>query len=193
MSRENNIEDIGEEQLHAFFDGELEGEERERVERALAENPELGSQLDDLALVRDLLSGGGESSVAHVPQARFEQMWDHIDQTLDRDVQLNEAANRDRSLWSRICLAGTVQGPGGRRCRARNRDLGSAVERARGLGESRRSRGVEGCRGRATNSGVRGLRQARCAQTIRCRSGCGWCRGGIRSRAPSARHALARA
>ena len=71
MSEEQTSE-VNEEALHAFFDGELDRAEQEQVERAISADPAMARELEDLGLFRDMLTGGGESSVAHVPDARFE-------------------------------------------------------------------------------------------------------------------------
>lgn len=88
--------------LQAYFDGEMDAAERERFEAELEREPELRTELDDIGVMRELVVGGLESEAKDVPQARFEQIWDEIDSTIDRDARLQESAGTRPSIWARI-------------------------------------------------------------------------------------------
>ncbi len=88
------------ENLHAYFDGELQGEERKAVEAMLTEDSE--AALAELSLLRQAISVGLEAEAEKVPEARFEQLWDEVERTLERDARLQQAADSDVSLWSRV-------------------------------------------------------------------------------------------
>lgn len=88
--------------LQAYFDGEMDAAERERFEAELERDTELRSELDDIGVMRELVVGGLESEAKDVPQARFEQIWDEIDATIDRDARLQESAGTRPSIWARI-------------------------------------------------------------------------------------------
>ena len=88
--------------LQAYFDGEMDAAERERFEAELEREPELRTELDDIGVMRELVVGGLESEAKDVPQARFEQIWDEIDATIDRDARLQESAGTRPSIWARI-------------------------------------------------------------------------------------------
>lgn len=104
--------DITPEDLHAYFDGELTGEARARVEAMLAEAPEQQAQLDDFAFMRGAISSSLEEAAAEVPQARFEQVWDQIDREIDREARLQQAADSEPGVWERVgALFRGVRGP----------------------------------------------------------------------------------
>jgi len=88
------------ETLHAYFDGELPAEERAAVEAALTGDAQ--ATLGELALLRQTIVVGREAEAEKIPEARFEQIWDEVERTLVRDARLQQAANADTSLWSRI-------------------------------------------------------------------------------------------
>jgi len=88
------------ENLHAYFDGELGDEERKAVEAMLTEDAE--ATLAELSLLRQALSVGLEAEAEKIPEARFEQLWDEVERTLERDARLQEAADSDVSLWGRV-------------------------------------------------------------------------------------------
>ncbi|MCA9659739.1 MAG: zf-HC2 domain-containing protein [Myxococcales bacterium] len=90
------------ENLQAYFDGELGAEERAAFEAALAGDPEARLNLEELALLREAIVGSLEAEAAAVPEARFEQIWDEVDRTLDRDARLQQAADVNVSIWSRM-------------------------------------------------------------------------------------------
>jgi hypothetical protein len=90
------------ENLQAYFDGELGAEERLAFEAALAGDPEARLNLEELALLREAIVGSLEAAAEAVPEARFEQIWDEVDRTLDRDARLQQAADVNVSIWSRM-------------------------------------------------------------------------------------------
>src|SRR5690606_31426380 len=45
---------------------------------------------------------GLEAEAAAVPEARFEQIWDEIERTLDRDLRLQKAPEPAPSMWARF-------------------------------------------------------------------------------------------
>lgn len=90
------------ERLSAFFDGELDEQTRLAVEAELEREPELAEQLADLSFMRDLVVGDLEYQADRVPQARFEQIWDNFELTLERESRLQEAAEEPPSLWQRL-------------------------------------------------------------------------------------------
>lgn len=88
--------------LQAYFDDELGAEERAALEATLAGDPEARLSLEELALLRQAIVGSLEAEAAAVPEARFEQIWDQVDRTLDRDARLQQAAEVNVSIWSRM-------------------------------------------------------------------------------------------
>lgn len=88
------------EQLSAFFDEEFEGENG--LEQAIADDPELAAKLADLQFMRSLVAGALEQQAERVPEARFEQIWDAFDRTLERESRLQEAAEAPPGLWERL-------------------------------------------------------------------------------------------
>lgn len=91
-----------ERQLHAHFDGELSGGERSEVESVLAADPDLRATLGELQLLRQVVVASMDAEAAAIPDARFEQIWDEVDRTLDRDARLQQAADTNVSIWSRL-------------------------------------------------------------------------------------------
>lgn len=90
------------EQLCAYFDGELEGSMRALVEAELERDGELAAKLADLSFVRELVVGDLERQSERVPEARFEQIWDNFEQTLERESRLQEAAEQPPTVWERL-------------------------------------------------------------------------------------------
>ena len=93
---------IGEEQLSAYFDGELGPEERAEVEQWLARDAGGRATIAELGVMRDAIGVSLAAEAAKVPQARFEQIWDEIDRTLDRETAAHQPAPPMPSLWSRM-------------------------------------------------------------------------------------------
>lgn len=91
-----------ERQLHAYFDGELSNAERAEIESQLATDPELRTSRTELTLLREVVVASLDAEGAGVPDARFEQIWDEVERTLDRDVRLQQAADTNVSIWSRL-------------------------------------------------------------------------------------------
>lgn len=98
---------ISEQQLSAYFDGELSPAERAEVEQWLARDaaasagPSGRAVLAELGLMRDALGASLNAEAARVPEARFEQIWDEIDRALDRDTSAHQPAAPSPSLWAR--------------------------------------------------------------------------------------------
>ncbi|MFV8755954.1 anti-sigma factor family protein [Nannocystaceae bacterium ST9] len=88
------------ERLSAYFDDELEGEDG--LAQALAGDPELAAKLADLQFMRSIVSGALDQQAERVPEARFEQIWDAFDRTLERESRLQEAAEAPPGLWERL-------------------------------------------------------------------------------------------
>ncbi|MEZ4430180.1 MAG: hypothetical protein R3A51_21065 [Nannocystaceae bacterium] len=61
----------------------------------LADDPELKAELAELGLLRQAVITSLEAEAAAVPEARFEQIWDEIERTFDRDSRV--AAGRGRA------------------------------------------------------------------------------------------------
>ena len=92
-------------QLHAFLDGELSAPERAEVERVLAENRDASAYFAGLQALQGAVVAGLEAEAAAVPEARFEQIWDEIERTLDRDLRLQKAPDPAPSMWARFRAA----------------------------------------------------------------------------------------
>lgn len=93
---------VNEEQLSAYFDGELGPEERAEVEQWLARDAAGRATLAELGVMRDAIGVSLEAEAAKVPAARFEQIWDEIDRALDRETAAHQPAAPVPSLWSRM-------------------------------------------------------------------------------------------
>ena len=90
------------ERLFAFFDGELDESERASVEAELAGDESLAATLADLSFMREIVVGDLERQADRVPEARFEQLWDNFEKTLERESRLQEAAEAPPALWQRM-------------------------------------------------------------------------------------------
>lgn len=90
------------EQLSAYFDDELDDGARASVEAELERNPELAARLADLTFMRTIVAGDLEIQAERVPQARFEQIWDSFEDTLERESRLQEAAEAPPKWWQRL-------------------------------------------------------------------------------------------
>lgn len=86
-------------QLSAFFDGELE---EARLAEDIEHDPELASKLADLEFMRTIVVGALERQAERVPEARFEQIWDNFERTLERESRLQEAAEDPPHWWQRL-------------------------------------------------------------------------------------------
>ena len=93
---------VNEEQLSAYFDGELEPAERAEVEQWLARDAGGRAVLAELGVMRQSIDASLTAEAAKVPQARFEQIWDEIDRTLDRETAAHMPAVAAPSLWTRM-------------------------------------------------------------------------------------------
>lgn len=90
------------EQISAYFDGELDESVRARVEAELGDDEELAARFADLQFMREMVVGDLEHQAERVHEARFEQIWDNFDAALERESRLQEAAEAPPSLWQRF-------------------------------------------------------------------------------------------
>jgi len=90
------------EQLSAYFDDELDEAVRASVEAELERDPELAARLADLTFMRTIVAGNLEIQAERVPRARFEQIWDSFEDTLERESRLQEAAETPPKWWQRL-------------------------------------------------------------------------------------------
>lgn len=93
---------VTEEQLSAYFDGELDAGERAEVEQWLARDAAGRATLAELGVMRDAIGVSLDAEAARVPAARFEQIWDEIDRALDRETAAHQPAAPVPSLWARM-------------------------------------------------------------------------------------------
>jgi len=93
---------IPEEKLSAYFDGELDPAERQEIEQLLARDAASHATLTELGMMRQAIDASLAAEAAKVPQARFEQIWDEIDRTLDRDTAAHIPTVAAASLWTRM-------------------------------------------------------------------------------------------
>lgn len=101
MQTQSSVSEIDEE-LSAYFDNELDEAIRAQVEAELDTNPELAAKLADLSFMRTMVIGDLEHQAERVPEARFEQLWDSFEHTLERESRLQEAAEAPPPLWQRL-------------------------------------------------------------------------------------------
>ncbi|MBX7081640.1 MAG: hypothetical protein K1X88_20730 [Nannocystaceae bacterium] len=93
-------------ELQAYFDGELDAAAAQEVARTLDGDPALRGHLAGMSLMRDLVNRSLEMKALEVPRARFEQIWDEIDRTIERDTRSARAPQAaPASLWARIATA----------------------------------------------------------------------------------------
>lgn len=93
---------VNEEQLSAYFDGELDPGEKVAVEQWLARDAGGRATLVELGVMRDAIGVSLDTEAAKVPSARFEQIWDEIDRALDRETAAHHPAAAAPSLWARM-------------------------------------------------------------------------------------------
>jgi hypothetical protein len=105
MKRRIGTSGVSTEDLQLYFDGELGGAEARELAAQIEAEPELKAELEQLGLLRGLVSEGLTAKAREVPQARFEQIWDEIDRTLEKDARQAEAAAGPLSLWARLSAA----------------------------------------------------------------------------------------
>jgi anti-sigma factor RsiW len=93
---------LDEPRLHAYLDGELSPADRAEVDQLLARDAHARAYVDGLRLVGRAIVASSDDEAARVPEARFEQIWDEIERTLDRDLRLQKAPAAAPSLWERL-------------------------------------------------------------------------------------------
>ncbi|MEM6290393.1 MAG: hypothetical protein AAGA54_03980 [Myxococcota bacterium] len=97
---------VSREELARHFDGELTGAEAHELAAQIDADPELQAELAQLGIIQGLVSETLMAKAEAVPQARFEQMWDEIDRTLDREAKASTASGaQPASFWSRMMEA----------------------------------------------------------------------------------------
>ena len=90
------------ERLSAYFDGELEEGAMSAFAAEIEQDPELGEHLADLSFLREMVVGDLEHQAERVPEARFEQIWDGFERSLERESRLQEAAEAPPGLIERL-------------------------------------------------------------------------------------------
>lgn len=90
--------------LQMFFDDELDGGEKDEFAREVDRDPELRRHLDQMGTMRNLVSRSLEVRASEVPRARFEQIWDEIDRSIEVEQRAARAAV-PVSIWSRLSAA----------------------------------------------------------------------------------------
>ena len=94
---------VNQEDLELYFDGELTGAEAQELAAQIEAQPELAAELDKLGSLRGVVSAALMHKADEVPQARFEQLWDEIDRSLDQEESRQRvAASEAPSFWSRL-------------------------------------------------------------------------------------------
>jgi hypothetical protein len=94
--------ELSNEELHSYFDDEVDDDARARIESEIEGDAERRAELEELRLIRGAVTASLQAEAEQVPVERFEQIWDEIDSALDRETRLQEAADRDASVWARL-------------------------------------------------------------------------------------------
>jgi len=103
-SDEPGIPSRRDQKLQMFFDDELDGGEKDEFARELDRDSELRRHLDQMGTMRNLVSRSLELRASEVPRARFEQIWDEIDRSIEVEQRAARAAV-PVSIWSRLSAA----------------------------------------------------------------------------------------
>lgn len=91
------------EDLELYFDGELTGAEAQELAAQIEAQPELAAELDKLGSLQRVVGAALMHKADEVPQARFEQLWDEIDRSIDREESRQRvAAAEPPSFWARL-------------------------------------------------------------------------------------------
>lgn len=90
------------ERISAYFDGELESGERSDFEARLEQDEELAATVADFEFMRTMVVGTLDHQAERVPEARFEQIWDRFEASLERETRLQEAAEAPPPWWQRL-------------------------------------------------------------------------------------------
>jgi|GEM_PF-1334560 len=90
------------EKISAYFDDELDDATRAEIEAEIDANPEFAAKLADLGFMRSMVVGSLEYQAERVPEARFEQLWDSFEHTLERESRLQEAAEAPPGWLQRL-------------------------------------------------------------------------------------------
>jgi hypothetical protein len=97
--------DVTTDDLQLYFDDELGGAEARELAAQIEAEPELKAELEQLGIISGIVSAGLMAKAQEVPQARFEQIWDEIDRTIERDARQADASSASPSLWARLAAA----------------------------------------------------------------------------------------
>lgn len=90
--------------LQMYFDDELDDGDAADVAREVDRDPELRAHLEQMGTMRSLVSRSLEARASEVPRARFEQIWDEIDRSIDAEQKAARAAAPE-SIWARLWAA----------------------------------------------------------------------------------------
>jgi anti-sigma factor RsiW len=94
--------ELSNEELYSYFDDEVDDAARAKIEKQIEKDAERQAELEELRLIRGAVTASLEAEADKVPVERFEQIWDEIDQALNRESRLQEAAERGASIWARL-------------------------------------------------------------------------------------------
>jgi negative regulator of sigma E activity len=104
VADEPGIPSRRDQRLQMLFDEELDDGDAAEVAREVDRDPELRRHLEQMGTMRDLVSRSLELRASEVPRARFEQIWDEIDRSIDAEQKAARAAVPE-STWSRVWAA----------------------------------------------------------------------------------------
>jgi anti-sigma factor RsiW len=90
--------------LQMYFDEELDRPEAAEFARELDRDPDLRHHLEQMGTMRSLVSRSLEMRASEVPRARFEQIWDEIDRSIEVEQRAARASG-PVSIWSRLLTA----------------------------------------------------------------------------------------
>ncbi len=105
MTTESSRGDVTEQEIHAYFDDELDADRTHAVRAALDADPLLHTEYEQLGGLRNTVAASLQAKAEAVPSARFEQVWDEIDRAIERDERLQSEADRNASVWTRMWAA----------------------------------------------------------------------------------------
>ncbi len=102
MNSESSQRSEIEEQLSAYFDDELDRNARAQIEAVIDVDGGLAAQFSDFSFIRKMVVGDLEHQAERVPEARFEQIWDRFEASVERESRLQEAAEAPPPFWHRL-------------------------------------------------------------------------------------------
>ncbi|MEE9385942.1 MAG: hypothetical protein V3V08_21230 [Nannocystaceae bacterium] len=86
----------------AYFDDELESVQREQFEARLRNDAGLRDQMAAWSSIRELVVGEAEAATSDLADARFEQIWDQVEASLDRPSDARIPSPVSRGLGARL-------------------------------------------------------------------------------------------